>query len=418
MRIGIIGGGASGMMLAAQVNNKDVTIIERNIKLGKKLLLTGNGKCNFTNLNFNDLNKKYNNDFAINIYNQFDNISFIDFFNKIGVVSKVETHKGINYIYPNSNKATSVYYCLLDRINNNGVDVIYKSLVKNVKYIDEKFSIALDDDRNLVFDKLVLATGGKSYGCTGSDGIGYSIAKKLGHTIITPTPGLTSLKYNFSDNVGVKLNGKCRVNAKVSYNSYEDNIFFEEYGEIQFNDNTISGIPILNLSNKITRKLINSEAVTITIDFSSSLLYNYEQQLISKEIVKSTLNNRKQNTLYRDVRDFLCGYLPDEINEVILKLSNLKKIRVSELTDNDIDKLTNHIVKFNLIISEPPNFDNAQITLGGVNTEEIDVNTLESKIVKGLYFSGEVIDIDGICGGYNLQLAYSTASIIAKVFKE
>ena len=418
MRIGIIGGGASGMMLAAQVNNKDVTIIERNNKLGKKLLLTGNGKCNFTNLNFNDLNKKYNNDFAINIYNQFDNISFIDFFNKIGVVSKVETHKGINYIYPNSNKASSVYYCLLDRINNNGVDVIYNSLVKNVKYIDEKFSIALDDDRNLAFDKLVLATGGKSYGNTGSDGIGYSIAKKLGHTIITPTPGLTSLKYNFSDNVELKLNGKCRVNAKVSYNSYEDNIFFEEYGEIQFNDNTISGIPILNLSNKITRKLINSEAVPITIDFSSSLLYNYEQQLISKEIVKSTLNNRKQNTLYRDVRDFLCGYLPDEINEVILKLSNLKKIRVSELTDNDIDKLTNHIVKFNLIISEPPNFDNAQITLGGVNTEEIDVNTLESKIVKGLYFSGEVIDIDGICGGYNLQLAYSTASIIAKVFKE
>lgn len=418
MRIGIIGGGASGMMLAAQVNNKDVTIIERNNKLGKKLLLTGNGKCNFTNLNFNDLNKKYNNDFAINIYNQFDNISFIDFLNKIGVVPKVETHKGINYIYPNSNKASSVYYCLLDRINNNGVDVIYNSLVKNVKYIDEKFCIALDDDRNLVFDKLVLATGGKSYGNTGSDGIGYSIAKKLGHTIITPTPGLTSLKYNFSDNVGVRLNGKCRVNAKVSYNSYEDNIFFEEYGEIQFNDNTISGIPILNLSNKITRKLINSEAVPITIDFSSSLLYNYEQQLISKEIVKSTLNNRKQNTLYRDVRDFLCGYLPDEINEVILKLSNLKKIRVSELTDNDIDKLTNHIVKFNLIISEPPNFDNAQITLGGVNIEEIDVNTLESKIVKGLYFSGEVIDIDGICGGYNLQLAYSTASIIAKVFKE
>ncbi len=418
MRIGIIGGGASGMMLAAQVNNKDITIIERNNKLGKKLLLTGNGKCNFTNLNFNDLNNKYNNDFAINIYHQFDNISFIDFFNNIGVVSKVETHKGINYIYPNSNKASSVYYCLLDRINNNGVDVIYNSLVKNVKYIDEKFCIALDDDRNLVFDKLVLATGGKSYGNTGSDGIGYSIAKKLGHTIITPTPGLTSLKYNFSDNVELKLNGKCRVNAKVSYNSYKDNVFFEEYGEIQFNDNTISGIPILNLSNKITRKLINSEAVHITIDFSSSLLYNYEQQLISKEIVKSTLNSRRQNTLYRNVRDFLCGYLPDEINEVVLKLSNLKKIRVSELTDDDIDKLTNHIVKFNLTISEPPNFDNAQITLGGVNTEEIDVNTLESKIIKGLYFSGEVIDIDGICGGYNLQLAYSTASIIAKVFKE
>ena len=134
--------------------------------------------------------------------------------------------------------------------------------------------------------------------------------------------------------------------------------------------------------------------------------------------MKSILNSRRQNTLYRNVRDFLCGYLPDEINEVVLKLSNLKKIRVSELTDDDVDKLTNHIVKLNLTISEPPNFDNAQITLGGVNTEEIDVNTLESKIVKGLYFSGEVIDIDGICGGYNLQLAYSTASIIAKVFKE
>ena len=172
MRIGIIGGGASGMMLAAQLKNRDVTIIERNNKLGKKLLLTGNGKCNFTNYNFTDLNHKYNNDFAISIYNKFDNISCIDFFADIGVVSKVETHKGINYIYPNSNKSLSVYYCLIDRIINNGVKILYNSLVKDVKYIDNKFILTLDDNKKLEFDKIVLATGGKSYSNTGSDGFG------------------------------------------------------------------------------------------------------------------------------------------------------------------------------------------------------------------------------------------------------
>ena len=400
------------MMLAAQLKNKDVTIIERNNKLGKKLLLTGNGKCNFTNLNFNNLTNKYNNKFAIDICNKFNNTSFIDFFNEIGIVSKVETHKGIDYVYPNSNKALSVYYCLLDRINSNGIKVLNNSLVKEVKYKDNKFVLTIENDGQIEFDKLVLATGGMSYSNTGSDGVGYSFAKNFGHNVIEPSPGLTALNYVFGDNGNIKLSGKCRVNAKIKYNSGSD--CFEESGEIQFNEDTISGIPILNLSNKISRKLNNKEKIEIFADFSSPLFEDSKNETISRKQVKSYLINRKQTTSYRETRDFLSGYLPDEISEIILKLSGIKNKKVSELTDNEIDILTNNLVELRININKLPSFDNAQITLGGIDVKEIDVNTLESKIVKGLYFAGEVMDIDGICGGYNLQLAYSTAAIISK----
>lgn len=411
MKIGIIGGGASGMMLAAQLKNKDVTIIERNNKLGKKLLLTGNGKCNFTNLNFNNLTNKYNNKFAIDIYNKFNNTSFIDFFNEIGIVSKVETHKGIDYIYPNSNKSLSVYYCLLDRITDNGVNILYNSQVKEVKKSNDKFIVILDNNK-LEFDKIVIATGGKSYSNTGSDGSGYAIAQSFGHSIIKPMPGLTALNYSFAGHNNIKLSGKCRVNAKVKYNSSGNS--FEESGEIQFNEDTISGIPILNLSNKICRNFKNGENISIDIDFSHLILENENDSTLDRDKVKSYLLNRKHNTAYRDARDFLCGYLPDEINEIILNFSGIKNKKVSDLTDNDIDSLTNNIVDFKIVINKLSSFDNAQITLGGVSVNEIDVNTLESKIIKGLYFAGEVMDIDGICGGYNLQLSYSTAAIISK----
>lgn len=412
MSIAIIGGGASAMILAAKLKNKEATIIERNNKLGKKLLLTGNGKCNFTNLNFENLHEKYNNSFAIEIYKNYNNNSFIDFFNEIGIVPKIETHKGIDYVYPNSNKSLSVYYCLLDRITFNGVNILYNSFVKEVKKINDKFIVILDSDEKFTFDKIVLATGGMSYKNTGSDGNGYEIAKSFGHSIVHPMPGLTALKYNFALDNNKKFSGKCRVNAKVKCHSCKYS--FEEFGEIQFSEDTISGIPILNLSNKICRNFNNDDCVKINIDFSHSLFENIKQNRIEKDDIISFLLYRKKNTWYRDVKDFLSGYLPDEISELILSFSGIKNIRVSNLTERDIDRLAKNLVEFEIIIDKIPSFDNAQITLGGVNVNEININTLESKLVKGLYFSGEVIDIDGICGGYNLQLAYSTASIISK----
>ena len=420
MNIGIIGGGASGMILASKLKNKNVTVIEKNNKLGKKLLLTGNGKCNYTNLNFNDLSKIYNNDFAGNLYNKYDNYSFIEYFKELGIVPKVETHKGIEYIYPNSNKSTSVYYCLFDRIMNNGVNIIYGSEVTDINYSNNKFKVIINGNKELEFDKIVLATGGKSYKNTGSDGAGHKLAKKLGHKVVDLLPGLTALKFTIDEKDSLKFDGKCRVNANVSYQSSIDNKKYEEFGEIQFSDDSISGIPILNLSNKIVRNLAKKSPIKVSIDFSDCLLNdidNKDKVILDEnakvKVVKDRLFKRKEDANYRKTLDFLCGYLPDEINDILLKVSGISNKSLESVNDGDFEKLAKNIVSFDVYIHQIPSFDSAQITLGGIDVNEIDLNTLESKIVKGLYFTGEIIDIDGICGGYNLQLAYSTASIVA-----
>ena len=417
MNIGIIGGGASGMILASKLKKKNVTLIEKNNKLGKKLLLTGNGKCNYTNLNYNNLDIIYNNDFAIKLYKKYDNYSFIDYFRELGIVPKIETHKGIDYIYPNSNKSTSVYYCLLDKILSNGVNILYNSEVIDISLDRNKFYVTLNNKKTLEFDKLVLATGGMSYKNTGSDGFGHKLAMKLGHNIADLLPGLSALKFTIDKNERYRFNGKCRVNAKVVYKSKVSN--YEETGEIQFNDNIISGIPVLNLSNKIAKDLKMNLPIKILIDFSDSLLIDngLKKIEISDDLkikkIKEVLINRRDNTNYRKTKDFLCGFLPDEINDALLKISGISNKDLSNLKDSECETLAKNIAAFTIYINELPNFDNAQITIGGVDINQIDINTLESKIIKGLYFMGEILDIDGICGGYNLQLAYSTASVVA-----
>lgn len=425
MRIGIIGGGASGMILASKLTNHDVTLIERNNKLGKKLLLTGNGKCNFTNMCFDDLKTIFNNDFAINLYKKYDNLSFMNFFKEIGIVPKIETHKNIQYVYPNSNKSIDVYYCLLDKIKANNVKLEYNSYVKSIK-IGSCFNVILDDGRVLKYDRIVLATGGQSYKHTGSDGTGYRLATSLGHNIKATSPGLTSLKFDFA-NRKIKFSGKCRINATLNY--IDSNSSFSEYGEIQFRDNIISGIPVLNLSSIIRRSTSDSKTRKIRLDFSKSFIecYNncfsiadkdiYEKSSISldtkRKLVSQLLFDRWQHTKYRHTKDFLCGFLPNEISEVLLNVSDLSNKNILDFKNNDFERLSENIISLELNLSDSMDFNDAQITLGGIDTTQVDNNSLESKIVKGLYFTGEVLDIDGICGGYNLQLAYSSASVVA-----
>ena len=410
MNIGIVGGGASGMILASKLTKYNVTILERNSKLGKKLLLTGNGKCNFTNLNFDNLSSIYNNDFAIDIYKRYDNNSFINYFNSIGIVPKVEVHRGISYIYPNSNKSTSVYYCLLDKIISNKVNVEYNTLVNDIHKDDDSFDVICDNGKEYKFDKIILSTGGMTYKKTGSDGVGYELAKTFSHNITKLYPGLCSLRYGNNSNFLNDVKG-IRVNARVIF---ED---FNEFGEIQFNDSSISGIPIMNLSNKICSFF--DKDIDIILDFSEVLLKNDIDVLndnykkTNKDEILTILNNRKRNISYKKARDFLCGYLPDELNHAIIKQIGLDDKNVLELTKEDLITIIDSLVNFKINVKPHISFDDAQITIGGVDVNEIDKNTLESKLVKNLYFIGEILDIDGICGGYNLQLAYSTASIVA-----
>lgn len=364
MKIGIIGGGASGMMLAAMIKGHDVTIIEKNNKLGKKLLLTGNGKCNFTNEDFSDLDKIYNNDLIRNLYKKYDNKSFIEFMKSIGIVPKIEIHKGIGYYYPNSNKSTSVYYALFDKIKENGVKILYDTEIKSY-----------DDIKKYGFDKIVFATGGMSYKNTGSDGKIFKIIKSLGHKVVKPIPGLCGLKTNDFNLKGVRADG----------------VINGEEGEIQFTEYGLSGILIMNISREVNRKLSEGENVTISIDFAKDI----------------DLYKRKIDIGYKNAEDFLCGYLPDELAKTVLKRSGVKCKLVKDI--DNIDVIESNIKDFKVNITGFMDFDSAQVTLGGVDISEVDPDTLESKFVPNIHFMGECLDIDGKCGGYNMQACYSTA---------
>lgn len=402
MDIGIIGGGASGMILASMLDKHHVTILERNNKLGKKLLLTGNGKCNFTNMSFDNLEYIYNCDFARNLYKRYDNKSFINYLETLGIVSKIETHKNIDYVYPNNNKSTSVYYSLLDKINENNVNIVYNAKVISAKYINNKFEINTEDNKKHLFDRIVFASGGASYKKTGSDGSCFPILKNLGHKVNPISPGLTPLRYSI-ENINInKINFTgFRVDAKVNLCD-KDNLT-SEYGEIQFTKEYISGIPILNLSSKMARVIDDTKNdLEIVLDFSKN-----------PADIKNILEERKKSIYYKRVEDFLCGYLPDELNIIICELLKLKNKKVKDLTSDELNNISKIITNFKVKCQRPVNFENAQITVGGIDVNEFDSDSLESKIVKGLYVIGEALDIDGICGGYNLQMCYSTASKVS-----
>ncbi|MBR1844960.1 MAG: aminoacetone oxidase family FAD-binding enzyme [Lachnospiraceae bacterium] len=426
MNIGIIGGGASGMMLASLIKTKDkVTLIDANAKLGKKLLLTGNGKCNFTADDFTDLHNIYNNDFARAIYKRYDRDSFLSFMKNIGIEPKLEWHKGRGYYYPNSNKSTSVYYALLDKIKANGVNIVYNAKVINIESDNNKKTS--DNDKNAtnyivetetdryVFDKIVIATGGMSYKNTGSDGSVYKILEILKHRVVKPLPGLVGFAHNDHDLKGLK---GVRVDAKVIATIYDkDSKILKEYietGEVQFNENYISGIPMMDMSRYINRYIDDGYKVELRLN-----LYN-------REDLYDYLVKRRENLYYKKAQDFLCGLLPDELANVIIKrtqneMHNDTSNRRGELCEPEVENLTNgflkslvkYITNFKIGNISLGNFDNAQVTLGGVDINEVNVDTLESKIYKGMYFTGEVLDIDGRCGGYNLQLAYSTAVLVS-----
>ena len=433
MNIGIIGGGISGMILASKLNKHNVTILESNNRLGKKLLLTGNGKCNYTNMDFDNLDYIYNCKLAKELYKKYDNTSFISYLYKLGIVPKIEVHKNIKYVYPNNNKATSVYYALYDKILSNNIKIKCDELVSKVYKENDKFIV--NAKNKYIFDKLVFATGGITYTKNEYASIALSCIKSFGHRIVELSPGLTPINYSIKD---VNLNkydfNGFRIDAEVSL--IEGEKVYSEYGEIQFTKLNLSGIPVLNMSNIISRPLnIDNKSIELHLDFSNAIINNilYEKDINANPILyktKSTseynddkknklsklnsiLMDRKQKLHYKNMDDFLCGFLPDELNSIMFSLLKNKNKKVSDLSSNDITSLAKLIIDFKVHIEKNLKYDNAQITIGGVDTNEVNGDTLESKIEDGLYIIGEALDINGICGGYNIQMAYSSASIVA-----
>ena len=387
MKTLIIGGGASGLVAAIYAsNNSEVTIIEKNSVLGKKILVTGNGKCNYWN-SFQDISNYYssNIDIVDKILDDESKIEINKLFDKIGLVPKIKN----GYYYPYSNQATTVQTALIKEIKNRNIKVEYETEVIDILY-DNEF-IVKTNRGEFRSDKVIVSTG--SYACpkTGSDGYGYEVAKKFNHSIIKPVPSLVQLKAKgnfFKDWAGV------RSDVELTFNG------ITELGEIQLTDYGVSGVCVYNLSSMISRDLLVSTPI---------LKINFLPFLKSSEKFINYMNNRNKMVINRTISELLDGLLNYKLVNLILKLSNIdRELKWDDISNSKKIVLADNITNFNLEIIDTTGFDRAQTCSGGIPLNEINPGTMESLKQKGLYFTGEILDADGKCGGYNLEFAFIT----------
>lgn len=393
-RVVVVGAGASGLIASIFASkNNEVIVLERNSTPLKKLLLTGNGKCNYFNEN-QDI-KNYNStniDLVKEIINENNINNILEFFDNIGIIPKIKN----GYYYPYSNLSNSIKEALLKEALLNNVKIKTDYLVKNIVKKDNKFII----NNEIECDYVILSTGSKACPKTGSDGIGYELLKNFNHNIIKPLPALTQVignKSYFKDWAGI------RIDAKVSL--YENDKFIkEELGELQLTKTGLSGICIFNLSGKIKRGLDKKYKEDIYINFLP-FVCNVEEFLKDR-------NNKVKN---RTIIELLEGLINYKLVKVLLKESNIDENKYyNELNSIEKENLFNNLVNFKVNIMDTNDFDNAQVCSGGLSLEEININTMESKLVSGLFVIGELLDIDGICGGYNLTIAWISGMLAGK----
>ncbi len=396
----VVGGGASGMMAAisARRQGADVTILERNPRVGKKILATGNGRCNFTNIN-TDITYYHGNNpkFAYSALASFSVKDTIYFFESLGIAHKVED---LGKVFPMSDQASSILDVLLYELNEIGVQIICNAHVKELIKKNGKFQILLEDGSRIEGDKVILAPGGKAMPSSGSDGNGFDLAKKLGHTITHIFPGLVQLKLEgsfFNQIQGVKFLGTAEVlDGHKSVAEDRGDILFANYG--------ISGPPILQISRKAGELLNENKEAVLRINIMDTVS---KEELT--ELIKERFNMGPKKTLEFS----LVGLVNKRLIPVLLREAGIQDIKspVGNLSAKECEKIANILTDWRLKVRGTRSWPSAQVTAGGVSTDEINQSTMESKIVKDLFFAGEIIDIDGQCGGFNLQWAWSSGFI-------
>lgn len=389
-KIVVIGGGVSGLIAAIHAKNKNnqVIILERNNTCGKKILVTGNGRCNYSNSN-QDINHYHSSssDNLESIINQKNISAFLDFYKSIGIIPKVKN----GYYYPYSNQAVTVQQALLRKVSELDIDVKTNTYVDDIAVNGNSFKVKTNND---IFyaDIVIIACGGKSYSKLGTDGNGYQLLKKLGHNIIPVVPALTQIKVleNIKDLTGVR--------SEVSITLIEDGKTIKsEIGEVQFTDYGISGICSMQLSKYISYGIMDKKCEKIVINFVSDIAKSKE------EFIKFIESN---NWLDFEVRSLLDSLLNYKVTNYILKETKIAgKVKIRNLKDEEINALINCLINFTLTATGTNTFDNSQVSAGGVDLKEIDLTTMESKIIPNLYIVGEIVDVDGDCGGYNITFA-------------
>ncbi|MDD6571516.1 MAG: NAD(P)/FAD-dependent oxidoreductase [Thermoflexaceae bacterium] len=390
----IIGGGASGMMaaIAAAESEKKVLILEHNERLGKKILQTGNGRCNLTNLYMEqECYCRENSGFAMNVIRDFNQQDVMSFFQDIGLM----LHDRGGYVYPNSDQASSVNEVLYLELKRKKINVRTQVTIKKItKKKPEGFEISTEQG---IFqcNRLILATGSKAYPKSGSDGSGYELAQKLGHTVMTPLPALTSLQSDFPFMKSVS-GVRCDGLVKLLINGEET---IRERGEIQMTDYGISGIPVFQISRYAVQEICNKKRVSCILDF----LPDYSEMKVIEFIRKK--KERKDLTMEEAVG----GMINRKLSSMILNyLGYPLDAPAVKLKENDLRAIAIQLKNLKINITGYNSFDYGQVCQGGVDVKEINYTTMESRKVKGLYFAGEIVDVDGICGGYNLQWAWSS----------
>lgn len=398
--VAVIGGGAAGMMAAitAAREGVKVTILEHKDRIGKKILSTGNGRCNFTNTYQTPAcYRSDNRDFAWNIIQKFNVEKTISFFKELGIYPKDRN----GYLYPYSDQAAAILEVLQIEIAKLDICVMTEINVLDIQPVKRGIRVTTDK-KTITVDSVILACGSKAAPVTGSDGSGYQLAKLLGHRIVPVLPALVQLRCaeKFYKSIsGVRVQGTVEIYA-------DDISLASDTGEIQLTNYGISGIPVFQVSRYAAKAIYQKQSVTAVLNFMPDM---------NKDEFLSFLQERITLCPHKTLDEFFTGIFPKKLCELWIRLSRLpKEMRVSDLSGEQLEKLVLLIQHLRTHITETNAFEQAQICCGGVDTTEINPDTLESNYVPGIYFAGEFLDVDGICGGYNLQWAWSSGFVAGK----
>ncbi len=413
MKVVVIGGGPAGMMAAitSAENGNEVILLEKNKKLGKKLLITGKGRCNITSsLPMEDFikNTPGNGMFLYSAYNKFTNQDIIRFLNEQGL--EVKEERG-NRVFPVTDKSQDVLNCFEKKLKSlKNVKIMYEMPASEILVDEEKRIIGVKCKNGVIIktDKVILATGGKSYPLTGSTGDGYEMAKKLGHTITKIKPSLVPLE-TYEQDLHQSLQGLSLRNVKIKIvDTNKNRLIYEDFGEMLFTHFGLSGPVILSGSAHLVRyknvdELLKNKKIKLKIDLKPALT----EEKLNDRILRDFEEFKNKN-----FKNSLDKLLPQKLIPVIIERSGINpEKQVNSITKQERMQIVKLLKEFDVTLRNFRRIEDGIITAGGISIKEVNPKTMESKLISGLYFAGEILDVDSYTGGFNLQIAYSTGFV-------
>lgn len=413
MKVGVIGGGAAGMIAAitAAKDNNEVVVIEKTSSLGNKLKITGKGRCNLTfDGDEEDFKKNIvtNYKFMYSSFSNFSNKDVVNYFESLGVKTKVE--RG-GRIFPVSDKATDIVRALENEIKKHRIKVMCNSSVTEIITKNNIVTgVKLENGNIINVDKCIVATGGNSYKSTGSTGDGYRLLEKLGHTVTEIKPALVPLKSE--DKICKELQGLSLRNISINLIDTETNkLIYSDFGEMMFSHFGVTGPVILSASSRLNqvkdlKNKFRNKNIKLVIDLKPAL---------SNEVLDKRILRDFEKYTNKEFKNSLNDLLPQKLIPVVIDILDIdENTKVHQITKKQRENLVSIIKNLEITITDFMPIDMAIVTSGGINVKEVNPKTMESKIINGLYIAGELLDVDAYTGGYNLQIAFSTGFAAGK----